>query len=277
MSRESGGGGAALRFGTARLATGPRLHYAEQGDPTGEAVLFLHGWPDSWFSFSRVLPLLPPRLRAFAVDQRGFGDSDRPAAGYGIADLADDAAAFLDAVGVARATVVGHSFGTFVARRLCVAHPARVARLVLIDSAVSPANPVTRQVQASLPALEDPVPVAFAREFQQGTVYLPVPEIFFERIVAESVKLPARLWRTLFDNLLAFEDAADLRRIAAPTLLLWGDRDALFPREDQDRLAALIPGARLRVYAETGHCPNWERPERVAADLVEFMAVASSP
>lgn len=277
MSRESGGGGAALRFGTARLATGPRLHYAEQGGPAGEAILFLHGWPDSWFSFSRVLPLLPPRLRAFAVDQRGFGDSDRPAAGYGIADLADDAAAFLDAVGVARATVVGHSFGTFVARRLCVAHPARVARLVLIDSAVSPANPVTRQVQASLPALEDPVPVAFAREFQQGTVYLPVPEAFFERIVAESVKLPARLWRTLFDNLLAFEDAAELRGIAVPTLLLWGEHDALFSRGDQDRLAALIPGARLRVYAETGHCPNWERPERVAADLVEFTAVASSP
>jgi pimeloyl-ACP methyl ester carboxylesterase len=104
-----------------------------------------------------------------------------------------------------------------------------------------------------------------------------VPAAFFERILAESVKLPARLWRALLDGLLAFEDAADLPRIAAPTLLLWGDHDALFPREDQDRLAVLIPGARLRIYTETGHCPNWERPERVAADLVEFTAVASSP
>lgn len=53
-----------VRFATVRLGTGPRLHYAERGDPDGQPILFLHGWPDSWFSFSRVLPLLSPRLRA---------------------------------------------------------------------------------------------------------------------------------------------------------------------------------------------------------------------
>src|SRR5262245_60837431 len=106
--------GAALRFGRARLRTGPELHYAEQGDSGADAILFLHGWPDSWFSFRRVLPLLPPRYRALAVSQRGFGDSERPASGYGIHDVAEDAAAFLDAVAIRRATVVGHSFGSFV-------------------------------------------------------------------------------------------------------------------------------------------------------------------
>ena len=92
------GDASTLRFSTARLATGPRLHYAEQGAPGGHAILFLHGWPDSWFSFSRVLPLLPERYHAFAVDQRGFGDSERPDRGYRIEDLAADAAGFLDAV-----------------------------------------------------------------------------------------------------------------------------------------------------------------------------------
>jgi pimeloyl-ACP methyl ester carboxylesterase len=52
--------------------------------------------------------------------------------------------------------------------------------------------------------------------------------------------------------------------------LIWGERDELFPREDQDGLATAIPNARLRVYPETGHCPNWERPERVVADLDSF-------
>ena len=85
------------------------------GPAGGDAMVFLHGWPDSWFSFSRVMPLLPPRLRLFALDQRGFGDSERPERGYGIPDLADDVVAFLDAVGVERATVVGHSYGSFVA------------------------------------------------------------------------------------------------------------------------------------------------------------------
>lgn len=55
----------------------PRLQYAEFGKRDGRAVLFLHGWPDSWFSFSRVLALLPDDLRALEIDERGFGDSDR--------------------------------------------------------------------------------------------------------------------------------------------------------------------------------------------------------
>lgn len=66
------------RSASVRLETGPRLHYTDYGAPDGAPVVFLHGWPDSWFSFSRVLPLLPESRRALAVDQRGFGDSDRP-------------------------------------------------------------------------------------------------------------------------------------------------------------------------------------------------------
>jgi non-heme chloroperoxidase len=62
-----------------------------------------------------------------------------------------------------------------------------------------------------------------------------------------------------------------LHRISAPTLLIWGARDALFARDEQDRLMAALPHAALKVYAETGHCPNWERPEQVAADLTAFM------
>jgi len=68
-----------LRFAATRLASGPKLHYAEQGDRGGEPIVFLPAYTDSWFSFSRVLPLLPPRYHAYAVDQRGHGDSERPA------------------------------------------------------------------------------------------------------------------------------------------------------------------------------------------------------
>ena len=264
-------GEAPLRFATVRLATGPRIHYAEQGDADGEAILFLHGWPDSWFSFSTVTQQLPQRYRAFVLDQRGFGDSERPDSGYGIRDLAADAVAFLDAVTVERATVVGHSLGSFVARSVAITNPERVARLVLIGSGVSPVNTVTRDVRAALIDLPDPVPVEFAREFQAGTAHVPVPESFFERIVVECRKAPARVWREVFEGLLAYEDVEQLARIAAPTLLLWGDRDSVFSREDQNGLLAAIHGAQLRISPETGHCPNWERPEQVAADLTAFM------
>jgi non-heme chloroperoxidase len=63
----------------------------------------------------------------------------------------------------------------------------------------------------------------------------------------------------------------ELREIKAPTLMLWGEKDPLFPREEQERLAAAIPGASLRVYPETGHAVHWDRPEWVVRDLEGFI------
>jgi non-heme chloroperoxidase len=257
----------AARFKNIRLQTGPRLHYAEYRNPDGEPVVFLHGWPDSWFSFSRVLPLLPESLRALAVDQRGFGDSDRPESGYAIPEMGADVIAFFDALQINRATLVGHSFGSFVARQAAIAQPQRVSALVLIGTGFAASTPVTRDLQNVLRDLPDPIPVEFARDFQASTVYRPVPTEFFERIVAESLKLPPRLWRLAIDRLVEYDDSQQLAQIEAPTLLLWGDRDALFSRANQDRFLGTLPAARLTVYEETGHCPNWERPEQVAADI----------
>jgi non-heme chloroperoxidase len=264
-----------LRFATTRLASGPRVHYAEQGDPGGEPIVFLPAYTDSWFSYSRVLPLLPPRYHAYAVDQRGHGDSDRPACCYTVEDFAADTVAFLDVVGVGRATLVGHSGSCLVARRVAEAHPERVARLVLIGSPRSLGdNQEELELQAAVRALQDPVPVQFARELQGGAAHVALPEPFFERLVAESLKLPARVWKSALDGLFAFDDAADLGRIAAPTLLIWGEWDRWLPREEEDDLAVAIPGARVIVYPATGHSPNWERPEMVAADLDAFMRQA---
>jgi pimeloyl-ACP methyl ester carboxylesterase len=260
-----------LRFDKVRLPTGPQLHYAQQGAVDAEAIVFLHGWPDSWFSFSRVLSLLPLHVHSLAIDQRGFGDSDRPEYGYRIPDLAGDVLAFLDALKIDRATIVGHSFGSFVARHLATAQPARVTRLVLIGTGFTTSSAVVSDLPVTLRDLTDPVPVEFARDFQTGTVYHPVPADFFERIITESMKLPARLWRELIDRLLEYDDAQQLSGIVPPTLLIWGDHDALFSRAHQDRFIAACPRARLTVYEETGHCPNWERPERVAGDILSFL------
>jgi pimeloyl-ACP methyl ester carboxylesterase len=243
----------------------------ERGDRQGAPVLFLHGWPDSWFSFSRVLSALPSDLRALAVDQRGFGESDHPESGYAIPELAADAVAFLDALAIDRATFVGHSYGTFVARQVAIVRPERVARLMLIGTGFRTSNPVTRELRASLRDLPDPVPPEFAREFQASTAYRPLPPEFFDRIVAESLKIPTRLWPIMIDRLLDYEDAEQLTGLRVPTLLLWGDRDALFSREDQDLFVTALPSARLTVYQETGQCPNWERPEDVARDIEAFV------
>jgi pimeloyl-ACP methyl ester carboxylesterase len=260
-----------LRFAEVQLPTGVRLHYAEQGDPAGEPVILLHGYSDSWFSWSRVLPLFPSSWRVYALDQRGQGDSDRPEAGYRMRDLGADVVAFMDAKGIRRATVVGHSLGGFVAQQVAVQAPDRVERLVIVASGpdVRMVNGVA-ELEAAILGLADPVPVEFIREFQASTIHVPVPPGFYERVVAESAKLPARVWHALMRGMME-EPAVELRSVRFPTLLVWGEKDAVFPRATQDGLQARIPGARLVVYPETGHAVHWERPEQFAEDLRDFM------
>ena len=126
------------RFADARLSTGVRLRYAESGDTSAHPVILLHGYSDSWFSFSRVLPSLAAGHHVYALDQRGHGDSERPAGGYSLRDLAADVIAFMDAEGLERAALVGHCMGSFVAQQAALAAPERVTHLVLISSATSP-------------------------------------------------------------------------------------------------------------------------------------------
>ena len=128
-----------IELATMPLSTGPRLLYAERGDPTGEAIVFLHGYSDSWFSFSRMLPLLSAEYHAFALTQRGHGDSDKPECCYTPDDFAADIDAFMDAVGLEEATVVGASTGALFAQRVVLSYPRRVSRLVLVG-AQTPAN-----------------------------------------------------------------------------------------------------------------------------------------
>src|ERR687897_1911111 len=95
-----------VEFATIQLATGVRLHYAERGDREGEAIIFLHEYSDSWYSFSRVLPWLSPEYHAFALTQRGHGDSDKPEFWFPPVDFPAHVDAFMEAVGIEEATLV---------------------------------------------------------------------------------------------------------------------------------------------------------------------------
>jgi len=257
-------------FGEARLSTGVTLHYAEQGDPAGETIVLLHGYSDSWFSYSPILPLLPSSYHVFSLSQRGHGESDQPAGGYAMRDLAADVVAFLDAKGISRATVVGHSMGSLVAQRVALAAPDRVERLVLIGSGTSIAKiDGFEEFREAIFMLADPVPEEFARAFQESTIYHPVPAAFVDRAVKESLRLPARVWHALMEGMIATPRLEEGVRV--PTLILWGERDTVFPGSEQDALLSVIPGATLKVYPETGHALHWERPEAFVRDLVRFI------
>ena len=265
--------GLQLRFDAARLATGVQLRYAEQGDPAGPAVILLHGYTDSWFSWSAVLPLLAPDLHVFALDQRGFGHSERPEQGYALDDFAADVLAFMDAAGLPTATLVGHSMGSWIAQRAASIAPHRFERLVLVGSSATRIAAV-EELNAAVQELSDPFPADFVREFQASTCYRPIAEAFFEQIVAESLKVPARVWKATAAAWFREERWAEPERVRMPVAIMWGDQDAYFPREYQDALIAVLPHARFTVYEGTGHAPHWEEPERFARELQSFISGA---
>jgi pimeloyl-ACP methyl ester carboxylesterase/Flp pilus assembly protein TadD len=250
------------------LKSGQRLRYVEQGPADGPAVIMLHGYSDSAFSFSRVLPLLPTSMRVIVPDQRGHGESAR-AASYSLDDMARDIIELMDALEVPTATIVGHSMGSFVARRAAVLAPGRITRLALVGAGPSSTNASMLDVKRTVDTLTDPVDRKFVRDFQYSCVAKPVPAEFMDRAIAESLKLDAKTWKAVVAGLVAYEPGES--RITAPVLVLGGERDAVFSVREQRALAARIAGAQVRILEGIGHTPHWEDPPRFVAELLAFL------
>ena len=251
-----------------------KLPYVEQGDPSGVPVVLLHAIADSWRVFEPMLSKLPQSIHAFALTQRGHGDASRPAKGYQPRDFAADLEAFMDAVHLDAAVLVGGSSGGFIARRFAIDHPEHTLGLVFLGSpAILRDKPGVQEMwDSTISKLKDPISPDLVREFAEGTLTRPVPQASLETIVQENLKAPARVWRETFEGLLEDDSLEDLHKIKAPTLIVWGDRDTILPRSDQETLAAAITGSRLLVYPGAGHAFYWEDPGRVALDLAAFIA-----
>jgi pimeloyl-ACP methyl ester carboxylesterase len=247
------------------------LSYVEHGDRAGVSMILLHGVSDSWHSFELVLPHLPRTVRALALTQRGHGDAGRPVS-YRTRDFAADLAALVEVLGLGPAVVVGHSMGSTNALRFAIDYPELTRGLVLAGTFASyRSNGAVRELWASVVSrLADPVDAGFVREFQESTLVQPVPPSFFDTVVRESLKVPARVWRGAFEGFLEDDFVGELDRIRAPTLIVWGARDGLCSRADQEALLAAIRGTRLVAYEGAGHGLHWEEPARFAADLVAF-------
>jgi non-heme chloroperoxidase len=256
------------------LPSGVTLHYVVQGDPAGEVVVLLHGAGDSWHSYDLVYPLLPASYRVYGVTLRGHGWSDHPSSGYAREDFAADITAFLAALDLKGVTLVGHSLGSFAAQVVAQNDSARrLKRLVLVGSGPGgPKDEKSREeLRAWFAAVKEPIDHVFARDFQASTAYNPVPAGFFETMCAEVQRVPAHVWHALGATLGSAAAVERLSLIAVPTLILWGDKDGIVTRADQEVLTSRIPKARLVAYANTGHALHWEKPAEFARDLLAFL------
>src|ERR1044072_3270665 len=207
-----------------------RMHYAYKVHPSGSAVMLLHGYADSWFSYSNILPLLDSKYRIYILDQRGHGKTTQPMGGYAMQQFAADVIAFMNEMKIQKATIVGHSMGSFVAQHVAVAAPERVNKLVLEGTATTIRNNTVLDLQREINLLKDtaPVPESFVREFQIGVAFQPLPQEFLAGVVKESLNIPAHVWREVMAEMVAPEANAELKKIKTPTLIIWGDKETIF-------------------------------------------------
>ena len=111
-----------------------RLHYAEMGAGAGPPVVLLHGWPQHWYCWHRIMPALAARHRVLAFDLRGFGWSEAPAGGYDKETLARDVLAALDALGIDRVRLVAHDWGGVAGFHMCLLAPERIEGYVALNT-----------------------------------------------------------------------------------------------------------------------------------------------
>lgn len=223
-------------------------------------ILFVHGYGMSSRVWERIMPLLPARYTGFAYDLRGFGDSQHGGQ-YDFAHHLRDMQAFLDAMGIERAVVVGHSMGANLLQEFAVANADRLLALVLSNASarvLPPPDPIASRVEERL-ALFD------RTETARQALEIAVPR-YFDAInlrpgeVAEWIEIglkadPAALRAMLAVNYSAVPiPAAAFRSIRAPTLIVTGAHD-VFSSSDA------MPDAALSIIGACGHAPMWERPQ----------------
>lgn len=254
-----------------QLSTGVEIEYAEQGHPSGAPVIFLHGISDSRHSFDLVLPLLPSNLRAFALSQRGHGNSERPENGYRPKEFAADVAAFIRQKNLGPVIIAGHSMGGVHATRFAVDYPELCKALVIIDS-----DPFFHQNEGVAEFREfvmgiDSITNEFMTSFQSSTIVKPLDEKYFNLVVEEGMKVPARVFKAALTGMLDEDFTGQLEGIQVPVLIFWGDQDSVCLRAGQEAMTRHFANNRLIVYENTGHALHWEQPEKFAKDLLHFI------
>ena len=254
------------------LSTGVDLEFVEQGDPKGVAVIFLHGLSDSWHSFESVLRQLPRSIHAFAISQRGHGDSDRPAMGYSPVDFSNDIAAFIRQKNLGSVVIAGHSMGGVNAQQFALDHPKLTKALVIIDSESNfQDNPGFPEFNQSVQAMEGEMSKEFMIGFQKETLANPMDSTYFNLLVEEAMKCPLPVFKAALAELTSANLTKRFRSFNKPTLIFWGNKDNFCDRKGQVVLKEAIYNSTFIEYLGTGHALHWEQPESFAKDLVYFI------
>ena len=246
---------------------GQNIRYFEAGQ--GPTVILLHGLGSVKEIWSANIGALSAKYHVYALDQIGFGHSDKPLLDYKIATFADFLQAFMQSQNLSRATLVGNSLGGWIAIDFAARHPEMVDKLVLVDSAGLPfGKPLTVDLNpASLADMRTLLESIFYDRKKMVTEEF-VVQAFTNHVRNNDGYTIQRILAGFAQN--QFEDAK-LSSIHAPTLVVWGREDELIPVSSGEKLRDSVPGAKLVVYEHCGHVPQLEKPAEFNQALIDFL------
>ena len=269
----------------ARDATvlGFKLHYLEAG--RGAPVVLLHGLGGDGSRWAPNIDALAKDFHVFALDQIGFGDSDKPLANYHTGMLAEFLVGFLNAVGVQKASLVGNSMGAGVALYTAAKFPAAVERIVLADgggyrsaagraaAANTPEALHRRQIQNSVTREE-------TREFFR--ILFHDKSLVTDKMVDDQLAMRLRSAFTISkiqesgQQGLGSLTEAEVRAVRAPTLIVWGKYDELANPAGADRLEQAIHGSRKVIIDNCGHMPQLEKAGEFNRLVADFLSASKA-
>lgn len=263
-----------------RLSNGIRLYY-ETSQGGDIPVVLVHGYGMSSAVWEKVLPLFPSDYRLLAVDLPGFGRSDKPENGYSCAELGEDIKEFLDALGIPKAVLIGHSFGGRVAQQFAALHPDRILALVLSDTFAC-----TIQPQGLSPAVEQRINSYGSADENRKIFSSSIPRYFdaanvtpkdIERFVNVGLQAGnSALRETLKANYttpaIPAEQFASFR---APVLIIVTTHDPFGPFDHAVAMSDAFPNSAIQAISHCGHSPMWEKPSEFVGIVSEFLKKCS--
>jgi pimeloyl-ACP methyl ester carboxylesterase len=267
-------------------AGGLRMHVAEVG--AGVPVLMLHGWPQHWYMWRRVIPLLAPHARLICPDLRGFGWTQVAGSGYDRWTMARDVLALLDALEVEQAHVIGHDWGGWIGFLLATDTPERVSRLLALG--VAPPWPsrnprhlrelwrIGYQLPLSAPFIGRALVERRVRPgLRRASAAFTEENLdaFASRLRGERARASELLYRTFL--LRELPQVARGRYVRAPlkvpTLLMLGERDPVIASRAVLEQAEGSPALEVEIVPGAGHFIVDERPALVAERAISLFAL----
>jgi pimeloyl-ACP methyl ester carboxylesterase len=247
---------------------GQSIHYYEAGQ--GPAVILLHGLGANAGMWVANIGPLSAHYHVIALDQIGFGHSDKPLIDYKIATFVDFLYGFMQTQKIAKATLVGNSLGGWIALDFALQHPEMVDKLVLVDAAGLSFESAPPTVNLNPASIDDTKKVLGVVFYNQAMVTDLAAAAVFARHLKDNDGYTIRRILDGFTTTNQLEDTK-LASVHVPTLVVWGANDALLPLSMGERLHAGIGGSKLIAIKECGHVPELEKPEEFDRALRDFL------